>query len=344
MEKQESRGFWYRIGPALTLVILSPMVAEILPGATRISAIFVLPIEMGFWGIGALLIRAAVRRWHLGWRNLLLLAVALAFAEEFIVQQTSFAPLIFQFVKGAPYGREWGVNWLYLIWAVGYESVLVVVVPVMLTELIFPERREQTWVSKSGLVVCALLAAVASFFAWFSWTQIARVKVFHVPAYTPPADAMAIAGGAILVLIFLALGPARRLLARPSRPLPAPAPFAVALIAFITAVLWYALVILSYRIWPFVPPAPPAAAGVISGIVLAALYARWSAHQRWSDTHRFAVVAGAVLGSMGVGFVGFIGALPLDLYGKAILNLAALLLLAVLWFRLRQSGSRAGAA
>jgi hypothetical protein len=41
--------------PACTLVILAPRIAEVLPGTTRISAIFVFPIEVAIWGGEALL-------------------------------------------------------------------------------------------------------------------------------------------------------------------------------------------------------------------------------------------------------------------------------------------------
>jgi len=47
--------------PAWTLVLLAPLISEVLPGATRISAIFVFPIEVAIWGGGALLIREADR-------------------------------------------------------------------------------------------------------------------------------------------------------------------------------------------------------------------------------------------------------------------------------------------
>src|SRR5690349_14258884 len=97
-----------RAGPAWTLVFLAPLVAEVLPGATRLSSIFVFPIEMAIWGGGALLIRAAVRRWQLGWLNMLLLAFALSIAEEFLIQQTSIAPMVVQIFPGDPYAREIG--------------------------------------------------------------------------------------------------------------------------------------------------------------------------------------------------------------------------------------------
>src|SRR5262245_54016460 len=140
---------WERIKPGLTLIVASPLVAEVLPGATPFRALFVFPIQMCIWGCGALLIRAAVRRWRLDWLNMLLLALCLAIAEEFLIQQTSLAPLVVQ-LKGVEYARAFDVNYLYLLWALVYESVFVVFVPVYLVELVFPNRRGDVWVSKAG--------------------------------------------------------------------------------------------------------------------------------------------------------------------------------------------------
>src|SRR6185295_10540315 len=130
-----------RFGPAFTLVVLAPLIAEFLPGATRTSSLFVFPLEMAIWGGGALLIRAAVRKYRLGWLNMFLMACALSIAEEFVIQQTSLAPIIIQITPGAPFGRAFGVNYEYFLWAVFYEAVLVVMVPVMVAELIFKDRR-----------------------------------------------------------------------------------------------------------------------------------------------------------------------------------------------------------
>ena len=145
-----------RWAPALFLLVAAPLIAEVLPGATRMRSIFVLPIEMGIWGVGALFIREAVRRGGLGWRNMLLLGFALAIAEEFLIQQTSLATLVIEIQKGAPYARDFGVNWLYLLWALFYESVLVVMVPVALAELVFPARRDEGWVSTGGAIACTI--------------------------------------------------------------------------------------------------------------------------------------------------------------------------------------------
>jgi hypothetical protein len=324
------RGFWGRIAPALTLVFLSPMIAEVLPGATRLSAIFVLPVEMGVWGVGALFIRAAVRRWRLGWRNLLLLALALALAEECVIQQTSLAPMVLQIVKGPPYARDFGVNWLYLIWALGYESTLAVILPVMLVELIFPARRESPWLSGAGAAIGTVYFVIASVMAWFSWIHYVRIQIFHMPPYAPPRTAMATALALMALLVLAALGPTKRILARPSRPLPAPSAWSVGAFAFAVAVLWYGLVLLAFAIKPDFPPLAAATVGVAVAMAGLHFFPRWSADARWNDRRSYAAVFGGIGGSMAAGFVGFIGATPFDLYGKIAVDALAFVLLIVL--------------
>jgi hypothetical protein len=326
-----------RAAPGLFLMILAPLVAEILPGATRLSAIFVLPIEICVWGGAALLIRYAVRRWQLGWGNMLLLALALAVAEECLIQQTSLAPLVIQ-LKGQTYARTFGVNYVYLLWALVYESVFVVFVPISLAELVLPRRRDGLWLGKIGLVVVAALFALGSFLAWFTWTQIARPKVFHVAAYNPPLPAVAIAAAVIAVLLFGALGPFRRSLAQPSRPLRPPAPWLIGAGAALWATLWYGLVLLAFGIAPQCPPAAAVAGGVVLAGAILVLLPRWTAHPDWGNIHRFATVFGTMLGSMLVSFVGFIGSPPLDLYFKIGVDAVALLLLIALGAGLRRRG------
>src|SRR6186997_699743 len=98
-----------RIGPALTLMFLAPLVSEVLPGATRVSALFVFPIEVCIWGGGALLIREAARRFGLGWLHMLFLW-ALGYEATFVV----FVPimlteLIFRSRRDEPWLRLAGV-------------------------------------------------------------------------------------------------------------------------------------------------------------------------------------------------------------------------------------------
>src|ERR1700682_2991968 len=94
-----------------TLLVLSPLIGEVLSGATRISFIFAFIPEIMVWGCGALLIREAVRRWQGGWISMLSVGLALSVAEEFLIQQTSLAPLNWMGATGN--GRVWGVNLFY---------------------------------------------------------------------------------------------------------------------------------------------------------------------------------------------------------------------------------------
>ncbi|HEX5472366.1 MAG TPA: hypothetical protein VFW73_10790 [Lacipirellulaceae bacterium] len=326
---------WSRIAPGVSLMILAPIIAEILPGATRFSAIFVLPIEVCVWGGGALLIRSAVRRWRLGWRNMLLLALALAVAEECIIQQTSFAPLVIR-LKGEVYARAFGVNYVYLLWALVYESVFVVFVPIHLAELIFERNRSRVWVGKLGFVVVTLFFVLGSFLAWYSWTHIARPKVFHLPLYNPPSSAIAIAAGVIGLLVFSAIGPMRGWFALPVRPMNPPARWVLSTAACLWATLWYILVLLAFGIAPQFPPAIAVAGGLALTQAVVYLLPRWAAHPEWDDSYQFAIIFGTILGSMLLSFIGFIGSLSMDLYFKLIADAVAILLLIALGARIHR--------
>ena len=316
-----------RIGPVLALVVLAPVVAEVLPGFTRVTAIpFAILPELGIWGCGAVLIRELTRRRGLGWASMVVLGIALAVAEEFVIQQTSLAPLAGLAVW--EYGRAGGVNLVYALWALGYESVWVVVLPVLLVELLYPDRREQPWLTGRGIAVASAVFIVASTAAWFQWTQYARVQIFHLPPYQAPPQAIAAAVGGIglLAVLALSLPAARRLGPR----LPLPGPWALGLAVLVLSLPWFLLVTLALLAWP-VAATPPwlalAAGAVWAGAVLLPALA-WTGAPGWRDAHRLALIAGAVGAAMVGGWALFLvgGASPVDGAGMLLLDL-----LAVLW-------------
>jgi hypothetical protein len=317
-----------RFTPAFTLVVLAPLIAEYLPGATRTSSLFVFPLEMAIWGGGALLIRAVVRHLRLGWLNMFLLACALSIAEEFVIQQTSLAPMIIQIMPGPPFGRAFGVNYEYFLWALFYEAVLVVMVPVMVTELIFPERRQDPWVGRTGALITGILFLAACVPAWYLWTQLVREVVFKFPHYSPPPAGVMGGVVAIALLVWLAIGPARTALrgsGAPRKPLP---PVLLGIGAVVAAVIWHVLVVLAFGFRPFFPLWIAMTAGLVTAAVGLLLLPRYAAHPDWSDAHRLGLALGAILGSMGIGFADFIyGAAPIDLWGKIISNALATLLI-----------------
>jgi hypothetical protein len=76
----------------ITLFVLSPLIAELLGGATPISRAEQLPLEALFYGSGALLIREFVRRNNLGWSSILLSGIAFGIIEEGLSLQSLFNP------------------------------------------------------------------------------------------------------------------------------------------------------------------------------------------------------------------------------------------------------------
>jgi hypothetical protein len=310
-------------------MVLAPTIAEVLPGATRFSSLFVLPIEICVWGGGALMIREAVRRWRLGWGGYVLLGLALAVAEEGLIQQTSLAPMVLK-LKGVEYARAVGVNYVYLLWALVYETVFVVLVPVALTELVVSRRREEQWIGRRGMTAVMVFFAVGCFLAWFSWTRFARPNVFHVPIYNPPAGAVLAASVSICGLI---VGASLGRGIGQVRPLTPPNPVALGMVGGGWAVFWYGLVLLAFGIAPEFPPALAVAAGLFVAFGMLFVLPRWLAHQDWGARHTYGVVAGSISGSMLVGFVGFIGATPYDLGFKILADLMAFWFLYAIWRR-----------
>lgn len=311
---------WRNARPILALLLLSPLISEVLFGTTRITTIFVLLPQIGIWGCATLLIRDMVRRRRGGRFSLLLLGLALAVAEECLIQRTSLAPLVGS-DPNHPYGRSLGVNWVYFLWALVYESIWVVVLPIQLVEIIFPDRRDEPWLRWRGLVTCSVVFLVSSFFAWYLWTQVFVPKFFPELAYDVPLPAIVLSLAAIAALTATALVP--------GADLRLPRPQTIGLIAFLLGLPWFGLVFIAYRIAPSLPPFIPIVAGLAVAGAALFLITSWSASAQWQDSHSLALIFGALLASMLAGFavLRISGAAAVDVAGKVAFNLIAIVLL-----------------
>ncbi len=331
--------WFYKLLPALTLMIMAPAMAEVLSGATRVSALIGFPaifvMEILIWGSGAVFARYFVRKYKLGWFNLVLLALALAMAEELLIQQTSFAPLVIQ-IKGVEYGRALGFNYVYFIWAMLYEAIFVVCVPVALCEMIFPDRKEEGWLNIWGMIPLVVLFVPASFAAWYGWNIIARPNTFHLPPYYLPKNLMIDGAIALAAVLCLALGPLRRLLAAPAQPLAPPHPLIVAALSALAIAGVFAIELLAFGMWPNVPVLAPVVSGIVLGLAMLAIVPRWLASPSWTVWHLIALTFTAAWANWGLLFLGFGNGI--DLYGKIGLDLFGMLIM--LWiaaFRLKRA-------
>jgi hypothetical protein len=309
-------------GAIWTLVILSPFIGEILSGSTRTSILFVFIPEMMVWGVGALLCRELVRRWRAGGVSLLLLGLAVSVAEEFIIQQTSLAPLPFP-GSHADYGRLLGLNLIYLLFMLGYESVWVVVVPIQITELLFPKQANQPWLRTRGIIISCIVFLLGSRIAWYGWTQQARPRM-HAAAYHPPLTLLAIGFGSIALLIISAYLVRNFARSNPDdSPTTIPA-WVAGLIAFVMGAAWFEVIAQI-----FVPhPVQPFWAVIVAGIVWAGLaftlFIRWSTRPGWSEIHGFSAAFGATLACMAMPYLTISTWPKIDVIGKVFFDALAL--------------------
>jgi hypothetical protein len=309
-------------GPIWTLVFLAPVIAEVLSGSTRTSILFVLIPEMMVWGVGALLCRELVRRWRAGGASLLLLGLALAVAEEFLIQQTSIAPMPFPGVH-ADYGRMWGINLIWLLAMLGFESVWVVVVPVHVTELIFPAQREQPWLRLRGWIVSCIVFLIGCRIAWYGWTQQARPRLGAAP-YHPPIALLA--GGFAAIVVLIALAYLLRNVGRPVADGRTARAWLAGLIAFVMGSAWFELIGLSFMPQPIHPFTKAIALGIGWAVVAFVLMTWWTSRRAWTDMHSFCACWGATLACQAMPYFGIASWPRIDVIGKVIFDAGALTL------------------
>lgn len=307
-------------GAIWALLLLAPFIAEVLSGATRLSFIFVFVPEVMVWGTGALLAREVVRRWRAAWPSLLLLGLALSVWEEFLCQQTSLAPLPWAGAS-VSYARLWGVNWLYFLFMLAYESIWVVMVPVTVTELFFPSRRREPWLRRRGIVIASVCFAWGSFMAWFAWVQRARPKMLHVPVYNPPVVTLLAGLLVIAVLIVEAWLLARRGMRTVARGIPGPGWLAIIVLLF--GLPWYTLMMLVFSQGPKPLFWIPFFAGVLWACLAYGIFRVFTSSGAWRDAHRWSAAFAGTIVCMAGGFLGSGSWLRIDLIGKCFFNAIA---------------------
>ena len=202
--------------PVLALLLLAPTIPELLTGSTPVSNLVLDPPAfaigflgiVGLYGTGALLIREFVVRFHKGWASVLLLGAAYGIAEEGVAVHTFFEP------AGRPpvgalgwYGHAFGVNWLWALGLTAFHAVYSIALPILLTQLWFPEVKSVRWMDRGAVgLVAAIYVFVVALFAF-------------LVGYGPSPALLALLLAIIAALIGLAyLVPADLLKARPGPP------------------------------------------------------------------------------------------------------------------------------
>jgi hypothetical protein len=316
------------------------VLSELLAGVMRVTTLWLLIPEMAVYGLAAVLIREVARRSHRGWGSILLHGLAFAVAVECLILQTSLTSQFFP-AGASSFGWAAGVQWIYLIALMGYESVYAIVLPIALAELLFPGRRNDPWLSRRGVGIASMVFLVASVGIGWLWSQSGMRQISPTADQVPPIN-VALALVAVVALVTLGLALPMRA-ATPARKRAWP-PWVLGPIAFIFALFWWILIAL-----PYTPPAAlqgasplvPIAAGLVwATLALLVMSSLSSDRKGWGDRHRFALIFGAIVANMLGGTIVILAADRIDQIGKVVLDLAAFtLLVALAWSRSPPSSS-----
>jgi hypothetical protein len=308
--------------PAAVLFALSPIIAELLFGATPISNLGALAAVAPLYGGGAVFIRELARRRGSGWGRIVLLGAAYGIIEEGLAIQSIFNPNLFN--AGLVGGRAFGVNWIWSEWTVGYHVVWSVSIPILLAEVFFPARRALPWLGTGGLAIAGILFTVGTL------ALAAVFRTFVTPHFrTPPP---LVAGAALVVLGLLALSlcwPAGFSAFRPAGlPGRAPSPWFVGLVAFAAAFAWFNLLFLPHSLRTGALALVPLLLGLLLSASVITLICRWSSAGRgWTELHELALILGAMPPSMLFGFFFVTIGNRVDQIGQGVASALALLLL-----------------
>jgi hypothetical protein len=332
------KGRWENAAPIAVLIFLSPVITELLAGTVRLSNIWLLIPEMAVYGFAALLIREVVRRKGRGWGTILLLGIAFAIAEECVILQTSFTPQFFPPAFDKSFGWANGIQWIYLLAILWYESMYAVTLPIYLTEMLFPSKREALWLGRRELVISGIILVLASIGVWQMWSHGGLPKYGPSTYQVPPLYIVA----ALLVIAALVTGTlAFRLFSKNSEKNSrrAPAPWLVGFPSFGFGVVWFLMIGLA-----FIPPATFKDISPIVPIVIGLFWIGlglsivwWiSSAGNWQDRHRLALIFGASLASMVGGTLEVLADAPIDILGKYGFDLIAVGLFIWLTIRVRK--------
>jgi len=334
---------WQTVGPIATLIVLSPVLTELLMGKVHLSNLWLLIPEMSVYGTAALLIREVTRRLKRGWGTMLILGLAFAILEECVVLQTSLTPQFFPPAFDANFGWAYGVEWIYLTAMLWYESVYAIVLPIHLTEMLFPPRRDTLWLNKRGLAITTGIFVLASIGVWQLWSRVG-LQQYGPSTYQVPHLYIIIALSISILITagILLRGSSSRTQKKANRR--APRPWLVWLMAFGFGLTWFYLIALAFipasttnDASPFIPIGVALAWVGLGLIVLT----RISSTMDWGDRHRLALIFGASVASMLGGVLFVLADQPIDIASKFAFDLIAVVLFIRLATRIRKRKSKA---
>ena len=272
-----------RVGPAIGLFFLAPLVAEFLLGDLPINMLGVLVILAPMYGGGALLIREVVRRTGRGWPSIFVLAFSYAVLEEAFTTQTLFNPnylgLNLHLLEPA-YISALGIGGWWTIFVLTLHTVWSISTSIGLAESLVPDRATRPWLGSVGLGVVSILFVLAI-------VASTRYAIQHDRNHFVASKAQFLSAAIICVLAIVTafLLPKRRMSAGASGYVPGP--WLVGDVGLAGGSIF--LLIPNKWGWFAV------ALYVILDVAVITLIVHWSHRLGWNSRHRLALAGGAAL-------------------------------------------------
>lgn len=277
------------------LALLTTLCAELTFTAIAVPFTWLLtPLLMVMYGAGVLVLREAAVRVGGGWPSLVVLGVAYQIAEDGLGLQALTSPRMY---GAAEWGfRALGVNWTYWESQIGVHVVLSVLVPIAITNLLFPAQRDRPYLGNGGLAGAGALAVVGVLGLRY------LISATEDPGYQTPWGFTAAFLGLIIVLGLVALVVLPRL--RPSGRVPAertaPRPGVVGFVslyltmAFLTTLLPLGLGS-TMLLGDLMSPVQRLIIAVLTAVPFGWLVLRWRVAADWDDRHRVWLFGGILV-------------------------------------------------
>lgn len=183
------------------------MMGELLSGSQP-PAEFFNPLNILFqvclYGAGAFLIREARVKWNLQW-SIVFLAIAYGIVEEGLMVKSFFNTNWIDMGPLAGYGMLWGVQWVWTIWLIVYHAVMSILIPITITDLLWPEYKFVRLSGKKGITLAFVALTLITLLGliFFGTHEGGVVTNKMIPFY--PAPILLIGSFlAVLVLVWLA--------------------------------------------------------------------------------------------------------------------------------------------
>jgi hypothetical protein len=290
--------FLRRTAPALLLLVLAPLVAEILLGDFSVGSLraVLLVIFIAQYGGGALLIREVARRTGRGWPTVIALGLAYALIEEGFTTQTLFNPnWAGKHLLDYGYVPALGTSPLWVVFVLSIHVVWSIATPILIAEGVAGPRRATPWLGRIGVTVAAVLFVLGSVVTTFGTMQ-----TMHFVAPWPQLAVVAVLVVAAVAVAFLAFRPAAAPGSGAGR---APSPWLVAPVAL---ALGTAFEVAWHVMRPDLPAAITLLAMLVVEAVAVALLVYASRGRGWGPLHYLAIAAGTATTYAWVGLLPFL--------------------------------------